>query len=120
MISRNPDTGVLDQGIYRFMYRSKTETNIDMRNDTHYARIHALRNQQLGKDMRIAVVIGGPTLDKIASMVSFRGTDDWDVLGGFYGEPGQDRALRDQRSHRPGQRRGRHRGPRHDQRGLGA
>ena len=87
VISRNPDTGVLDQGIYRFMYRSKTETNIDMRNDTHYARIHALRNQQLGKDMRIAVVIGGPTLDKIASMVSFRGTDDWDVLGGFYGEP---------------------------------
>ena len=40
VVSRDPDTGVLDQGIYRFMYRSKTETNIDMRNDTHRARIH--------------------------------------------------------------------------------
>ena len=86
VVSRDPDTGLIDQGIYRFMYRSKNETNIDMRNDTHGARIHAKRYQQLGKDMPIAVIIGGPTLDKIASMVSFPGVDDWDILGGFYGE----------------------------------
>jgi UbiD family decarboxylase len=85
VVSRDPDTGLIDQGIYRFMYRSKNTTNIDMRNDTHGARIHALRCQQLGKDMPIAVVIGGPTLDKIASMVSYPGVDDWDILGGFYG-----------------------------------
>jgi UbiD family decarboxylase len=36
--------------------------------------------------MPVAVVIGGPTLDKIASMFSFPGVDDWDILGGFYGE----------------------------------
>jgi UbiD family decarboxylase len=87
VVSRDPDTGLIDQGIYRFMYRSKNETNIDMRNDTHGALIHALRNQQLGKDMPIAVVIGQPALDTIASMVSFPGVDDWDILGGFYGEP---------------------------------
>jgi UbiD family decarboxylase len=87
VVSRDPDTGLIDQGIYRFMYRSKNTTNIDMRNDTHGARIHAKRYQQLGKDMPIAVIIGGPTLDKIASMVSFPGVDDWDILGGFYGEP---------------------------------
>ena len=87
VVSRDPDTGLIDQGIYRFMYRGKNETNIDMRNDTHNARIHALRYQQLGKDMPIAVVIGQPALDTIASMVSFPGVDDWDILGGFYGEP---------------------------------
>jgi hypothetical protein len=69
------------------MYWSKTETNIDMRNDTHRARIHAKRYQELGKDMPIAVIIGGPTLDEVSSMVSYRGVDDWDVQGGFYGEP---------------------------------
>ena len=37
--------------------------------------------------MPIAVIIGGPTLDKAASMVSYPGVDDWDILGGFYGEP---------------------------------
>jgi UbiD family decarboxylase len=87
VVSRDPDTGLIDQGIYRFMYRSKNETNIDMRNHTHGARIHAKRYQQLGKDMPIAVIIGGPTLDKIASMVSFPGVDDRDILGGFCGEP---------------------------------
>ena len=49
VVSRDPDTGLIDQGIYRFMYRSKTETNIDMRNDTHGARIHAKRYQQTGQ-----------------------------------------------------------------------
>ncbi|MBB6146773.1 4-hydroxy-3-polyprenylbenzoate decarboxylase [Silvibacterium bohemicum] len=86
VVTRNPDTGLIDQGIYRFMYRSKNQTNIDMRNDTHGARINAKRYRELGKDMPIAVIIGGPTLDKIASMVSFPGVDDWDILGGFYGE----------------------------------
>jgi UbiD family decarboxylase len=86
VITRNPDSGLIDQGIYRFMYRSKNETNIDMRNDTHGARINAKRYQELGKDMPIAIVIGGPTLDKISSMVSSPGVDDWDIQGGFYGE----------------------------------
>ena len=37
--------------------------------------------------MPIAILIGGPTLDKIASMVSWPNTDDWDVMGGFYEHP---------------------------------
>jgi hypothetical protein len=39
--------------------------------------------RELGKDMPITVLIGGPTLDKIASMVSYPGVDDWDILGGL-------------------------------------
>lgn len=41
VVSRDLDSGLIDQGIYSFTYRSKAETNIDMRNDTHGARIHA-------------------------------------------------------------------------------
>ena len=39
VVSRDPDTGLIDQGIYRCMYRSKNETNIDMPNDSHIGRI---------------------------------------------------------------------------------
>jgi len=87
VVSRDPTTNQIDQGIYRFMYRSKTETNIDMRNATHRARIAAEQFRDKGRDMPIAVLIGGPTLDKVASMVSWPNTDDWDVMGGFYEAP---------------------------------
>ncbi len=87
VVSRHPETGLINWGIYRLMYRSRNETNVDMRNDSHNARIIALEHLRKGVDMPVAVVIGGPTLDKIASMYSFPGVDDWDVLGGFYGEP---------------------------------
>ncbi|WP_295578606.1 UbiD family decarboxylase [uncultured Lamprocystis sp.] len=89
VVSRDPDTGLINWGIYRMMYRARNETNVDMRNDSHKARIHAKAYQQRGLDMPVAVVIGGPTLDKIAAMYSVADTDDWDVLGGFYGGPAQ-------------------------------
>ena len=54
-----------------------------MRNGTHRARIAAEQFGDKGKDIPIAVLIGGPTLGKIASMVSWPNTDDWDVMGGF-------------------------------------
>ncbi|MEI6620909.1 MAG: UbiD family decarboxylase [Actinomycetes bacterium] len=89
VVSRDPDTGLINWGIYRFMFRTPNELNVDMRNDTHTARIHAKKYLARGEDMPIAVVIGGPALDKIAAMYSVAGVDDWDVLGGFYGEPAQ-------------------------------
>ena len=87
IISRNLETGLINWGMYRLMYRSKNETNIDMRNDSHNSRIIAKQYQEKNIDMPVAVVIGGPTLDKIASMTSASGVDDWDILGGFYNEP---------------------------------
>ncbi len=87
VVSRNPETGLIDQGIYRFMYRSKNETNVDMRNATHRARIAAEYYAKQGKDMPITVLIGSPTLDHIASMMSNPDSDDWEVMGGYYGEP---------------------------------
>ena len=89
VVSRDPETGLINWGIYRFMFRSKNETNVDMRNDSHNGRIQAKKYQERGLDMPVAVVVGGPTLDKVASMYSFEGVDDWDVLGGFYGQPAQ-------------------------------
>ncbi len=63
VVSLDPTTNLIDQGIYRFMYRAKNELNIDMRNATHRARIAAKEFGAKGKDMPIAILIGGPTLD---------------------------------------------------------
>ena len=87
VVSRDLDTGLINWGIYRFMFRTKNETNVDMRNDSHNARKQAIKYMKKGIDMPAAVVVGGPALDKIASMFSFPGEDDWDILGGFYGAP---------------------------------
>jgi 4-hydroxy-3-polyprenylbenzoate decarboxylase len=87
IVSHNPDSGLINDGIQRLMYRSPTMTNVDMRARRHHGSINASRYHELGKDMPIAVCIGGPTLDMIASMMSSPGVDKWDMLGGFRGEP---------------------------------
>ena len=68
VVSRHPDSGLINWGMYRLMYRSRNETNVDMRNDSHNSRVIAKKYQALGQDMPAAMVIGGPTLDKIACM----------------------------------------------------
>lgn len=88
VISKNPDTGIYDWGIYRSMFRTKNEKMFDMTCTSHRARINAQAAAAKGKNLEVAVVIGGPTLDKIAALVGVPGdTDDFEVLGNFYGAP---------------------------------
>lgn len=88
VISKDPETQITDWGIYRSMFRSKNEKSFDMTCSSHRQRLNALKAQKQGKNLPMAVVIGGPILDKIASLTSVPSSvDDWDVLGGIYGEP---------------------------------
>ena len=87
-ISADPDTGVPDWGIYRSMFRTKNEVNIDMTCETHRCRLNTMAWRAKGKDMPVSVVIGGPIIDKMASLSGGAGNpDDWEVLGSFYGAP---------------------------------
>lgn len=86
VISKDPETGITDWGIYRSMFRTKNEKSFDMTCSSHRQRLNAVKAQQKGQNLPMAVVIGGPLLDKIASLTSVPGdVDDWDVLGGIYG-----------------------------------
>lgn len=88
VISKNPDSGIYDWGIYRSMFRTKNEKTFDMTCTSHRARINAMAAAAKGKNIEIAIVIGGPTIDKIASIVGVPAdTDDFEVLGNFYGAP---------------------------------
>lgn len=88
VISKDPETGVTDWGIYRSMFRTKNEKSFDMTCSSHRQRLNALKAQQKGQNLPMAMIIGGPIIDKMAALTSVPSTvDDWDVLGGIYGHP---------------------------------
>lgn len=88
VISKHPDTGIYDWGIYRSMFRRVNEKNFDMTCTSHRQRLHAQAAQSKGQDLEVAIVIGGPLVDKLAAMTSVTpDTDDFEVLGSFYGHP---------------------------------
>jgi 2,5-furandicarboxylate decarboxylase 1 len=88
VVTKDPDTGVPDWGIYRSMFRTKNEKNFDMTCSSHRARLNGLKYQARGQNMPVAIVIGGPTLDKLAALTGVPGdVSDWEVLGSFYGQP---------------------------------
>ena len=85
-VSKHPDTGIYDWGIYRSMFRSKNEKSVDMTCTSHRQRLHAMAAAAKGQNLEVAIVIGGPTLDKISALVGVTAeTDDFEVLGAFYG-----------------------------------
>jgi 2,5-furandicarboxylate decarboxylase 1 len=50
--------------------------------------LNALKAQQAGRNLPAAIVIGGPIVDKIAALTGVPpDTDDFEVLGAFYGAP---------------------------------
>ncbi|MHC5544698.1 UbiD family decarboxylase domain-containing protein, partial [Singulisphaera rosea] len=60
LVSKHPDTGVYDWGIYRSMFRRVNEKNFDMTCTSHRQRLNAQAAQAKGQDLELAVVIGGP------------------------------------------------------------
>jgi 4-hydroxy-3-polyprenylbenzoate decarboxylase len=88
VITQDPDTRVIDWGIYRSMFRTKNEKNFDMTCTSHRARLNGLKYRARGQNMPVAIVLGGPTLDKIAALAGVPPeTPDFEVLGSFYGHP---------------------------------
>ena len=86
VISKSPETNVPDWGMYRSMFRTATEKNFDMTCTSHRARLNAIAAQGKGQNLQVAVVIGGPILDHIAALAGVPPeTDDFEVLGAFYG-----------------------------------
>jgi 2,5-furandicarboxylate decarboxylase 1 len=88
VVSKDPETAIPNWGFYRSMFRAKNERSFDMTCTSHRSRINANKAAAMGKNLEIAVVIGGPTLDKLAALKGFPpDVNDFEVLGSFYGEP---------------------------------
>jgi 2,5-furandicarboxylate decarboxylase 1 len=90
VVTRDPDTDVIDWGVYRAMFRTKLEKNFDMTCTSHRGRLNAFKYQARGQNMPVAIVVGGPTLDKLACLAGVPpDTPDFEVLGSFYGHAAQ-------------------------------
>ena len=59
VVTKDPDSGVTDWGIYRSMFRSPTEKNFDMTCTSHRARLNGLKYQARGQNMPVAIVHRG-------------------------------------------------------------
>ena len=68
VIAKDPDTQVIEWGIYRSMFRTINEKNFDMTCTSHRGRLNGLKYQAKGENMPVAIVLGGPTLDKLATL----------------------------------------------------
>jgi 2,5-furandicarboxylate decarboxylase 1 len=88
VVTKDLDTSVIDWGVYRSMFRTINEKNFDMTCTSHRGRLNGLKYQARGQNMPVAIVLGGPTLDKLAALAGVPpGTPDYEVLGSFYGHP---------------------------------
>src|SRR5262249_53288389 len=84
VVTEDPDTGITDWGIYRSMFRTKNEKNFDMTCTSHRARLNGLKYRARGQNIPVAIVLGGPTLDKIAALAGVPPeTPAFEVLGSF-------------------------------------
>ena len=90
VVTKDPESGVIDWGIYRSMFRAINEKNLDMTCTTHRGRLNGLKYRARGQNMPVAIVLGGPTLDKLAALAGVPpDTPDYEVLGSFYGHAAQ-------------------------------
>jgi 2,5-furandicarboxylate decarboxylase 1 len=86
-ICRDPETGVQNVGVYRFMKRSATELVPSLTSLSNAADIFA-KYEAMGKPMDIAIVPGtSPALSLAASYKAPIGTDETALAGGLAREP---------------------------------
>ncbi|MDP2916955.1 MAG: UbiD family decarboxylase [Dehalococcoidia bacterium] len=86
MVCRNPDTGVLNVGVYRHEVKGKDKLGAMFVPD-HHAAYHARRYAELGKPMEVAIFIGHHPAVALGSL--FKGAMDvneLEVAGGLLGE----------------------------------
>jgi 2,5-furandicarboxylate decarboxylase 1 len=87
MICRDPDTGVLNVGMYRHEVKGRHELGC-MFNPVHHGNLIAQRYAELGKEMEVVIFLGHHPAVVIGSMYSgSKDVDEMEVMGGLLGEP---------------------------------
>ena len=87
--AKDPQRGVNNLGIYRMMYRSRNETGVDV-TAPHKLRHYYEQACALNQPLEVAVALGLPAIDAMAALASAPlDVDEYEVLGGFRGEPAE-------------------------------
>lgn len=87
-VTKDPDTGVPNIGMYRAMVKSPTRTGIMFMGDYQGSSIHRRKRKEQGVPLEAAIVIGGPpSLGYVAVSKLPIGLNEFAVAGGIAGEP---------------------------------
>lgn len=86
--ARDPETGELDMGMYRMMYRKRNETSFDMTlHNKLWFFLHKTMEQN--KNLEVACVVGLHGTDLLASVVKSNKVPEIEILGSLKGEPAE-------------------------------
>jgi len=90
IVTRDPDTRVMNVGIYRGMVSQKDTTPfLLVKGGQHWGQ-HFLKYSARGEAMPVACVIGwDPIMPFLAGSPIPAGVCEWDVMGGYRGEPAE-------------------------------
>ncbi|MFC1861549.1 UbiD family decarboxylase domain-containing protein, partial [Chloroflexota bacterium] len=86
MICRDPDTGILNAGVYRHEVKGKNQLGA-MLVPSHHSRYIAMRNAELGRPMEVAIFIGHhPAVTMAAIQFGSIDVNEMELMGGLLGE----------------------------------
>jgi 2,5-furandicarboxylate decarboxylase 1 len=87
LICRDPDTGVLNCGVYRHEVKGPHKLGF-MSNPVHHANLIAQQYAQIGKPMEVVIFIGHHPAVTMGSMYNGpKDVNELEVMGGLLGEP---------------------------------
>ncbi len=90
VVTRDPDTRVMNVGIYRGMIGRKDTTPFLLIKGGQHWGAHFLKYAQRGEPMPVACVIGwDPIMPFLAGSPIPAGVCEWDVMGAYRGEPAE-------------------------------
>ncbi|MFC2003212.1 UbiD family decarboxylase [Chloroflexota bacterium] len=87
-VTKDPDTGIPNVGMYRAMVKSPTRTGLNFGVPTRHGFIHFRRCKERGIPLQAAIVIGGPpNLGYVAVSPLPTDINEFAVAGAIAGEP---------------------------------
>lgn len=87
-ITKDPDNGIRNVGIYRMLLKSPTRTGLDFVRPTRGIAIHWNKCRIKGIPLQAAIVIGGPPSTGYCAATNFpTDIDELAIAGGIAGEP---------------------------------
>ncbi len=87
-VTKDPETGIRNVGVYRAQLKSPTRTGIHLGDVTRGCLIHWQKCKKRGLPLEAAIVIGGPPSIGYVGVTPFPyGVDEFTVAGGIAGKP---------------------------------
>lgn len=87
-VTKDPETGVRNVGVYRNQLKSPTRTGVHFGDVSRHGLLHWHKCKERGIPLEVACVIGGPpSIGYVAVSKLPLGVDEFTVAGGIAGEP---------------------------------